>query len=205
MSGIAVGTVVTFGRWIHCDNTWTRTPIDWIVMETDGQVATLISLHGLETKAYDDDRRDVTRETCTLRAWLNGHFLNAAFTDEEQTRLEVMTVAAGVNPECDTDPGPDTLDRVTLPGIDEAERWFASDDERICLATDRALTYNRHVWNAADGRSNECAWWLRSLGDCPRRAGVVSDWGDIISDGWDVNSDEVLVRPVIALRHEWLS
>ena len=56
-------------------------PIEWIVLDTQDGKALLLSKYGLDAVPYNDDNnRAVTRETCTLRTWLNDTFLNAAFT-----------------------------------------------------------------------------------------------------------------------------
>ena len=38
----------------------------------------------LDCQPYNEEYDSVTWETCTLRAWLNGPFLNAAFTRTQQ-------------------------------------------------------------------------------------------------------------------------
>ena len=99
MANITVGSSVEFGRFLQYNGHFSApTPIEWIVLETDGQTATLISKYGLEVRAYHNEQRDVTWETCTLREWLNGAFMNETFTDEEQAQLQMVTVTPDVKP-----------------------------------------------------------------------------------------------------------
>ena len=62
-------------------------PIEWIVLANDSNRAMLISRYGLDMRTYNTNWTNVTWQTCTLRKWLNGDFLNTAFSDEEQARL----------------------------------------------------------------------------------------------------------------------
>lgn len=202
MCTITPGTVVTFGRYIQYDNTYAATPIEWIVLDTDGHTAKLISRYGLEIMTYHDEQSEVSWENCALRTWLNTTFLNEAFSAEEQKQLQDVPVMISIVPESDAGYGRDTREKVSLLTIDEAERYFASDEERKCFPTEKALTYNMWYWNQYDGRGNECPWWLQSSGGSQNCAPVVIENGDILYEGWSVGSKylEVAVRPVIALR-----
>ena len=198
---VTVGSTILFGTYEQ-DNDQSNgaEEIEWIVLDVQDGKALLLSRYGLEAKPYSTESKNATWETCTLRAWLNGPFLNTAFTDEEQARLRTVTVTADENPEYDTDPGGDTQDKVYLLSIDEAERCFASDDERKCYPTEKALTYHAWLLNEDCGGSGECHWWLRSPGDYPGRAALVSDDGSVLPDGWHVSSQDPAVRPVIMLQ-----
>ena len=201
MNEITVGSIIPFGRYLQSNGHFSApTPINWIILETDGQTATLISEYALEVMPYDDIRKNVAWDKCTLRTWLNSTFLNTAFTTEEQAQLQTVTVTVPVDPDFGIEHSEVTLDKVFLLSVDEAEQFFASDDDRKCLPTEQALSYNTWFWNQVDGRSNECHWWLRSSGDSPDCAAAVIDNGDILYEGWHVDSENVAVRPVIVLR-----
>ena len=93
MINLKKSDVIRFGRYQQKnDPAAAAEPIEWIVLETDGKSAKLLSRYGLATKAYDEHCFwPVTWENCTLRAWLNNEFLNTAFTEEEQQRLLLVT------------------------------------------------------------------------------------------------------------------
>lgn len=197
---ITAGTVITFGRYLqHSTRPCAPEPIEWIVLDTDGQTAVLISKYALEEAAYHDEQCYVTWETCTLRAWLNSEFLYEAFTDEEQAQIRTVSVTTCGYAQDDTYITFSTQDKVWLLSAEEAERYFASDEERKCLPTESALSYDTVFWKEVYGEGLECPWWLRSAGDSPDHASVVTDEGIVFPDGWTVSTKDAAVRPVIVL------
>ena len=189
------GGTVLFGRYRQDAPDRVR-PIEWLVLKNDGQAAVLISKYGLEAKPYNTDFTNVTWENCTLRKWLNEDFLNAAFTSGERAKLVSVPVAAQRNPKfSSTDPGKDTQDRVFLLSIDEANRYFASNDARVCLPTRMAKANGVYTDNGG-----ACLWWLRSPGSSADYAADVSSGGYVKYKGYGVSSDREAVRPVIVLR-----
>lgn len=201
MKDIAVGNSITFGCWLqHSTRPCAPTPIEWIVLDTDAQTATLISRNELELMAYHNEQSAVTWETCTLRTWLNGAFLDTAFTAGEQARIRTTDVTTFGYAQDNTDISVNTRDKVWLQSSDEAERCFASDDERKCLPAERTLSYDTWFWNEVCGDGLECPWWLRSAGDSPDTAAIVTDEGLVMPEGWTVSSKDAGVRPVIVVR-----
>lgn len=106
-----------------------------------------------------------------------------------------MTVTADKNPKYDTDPGNDTQDKVFLLSIDEVNRFFASDDARVCMPTKTAVANGAYT-NAAGA----CLWWLRSPGFNTDIAAFVNCGGSVDSIGSNVNGGIEVVRPVVVLR-----
>ena len=191
-----IGNTISFGCYEQDDNTANGSEtIEWIVLANDGHTATLISKYGLDAKPYNTENEGVTWESCTLRKWLNGDFLNAAFNAEEQTRLETVTVTADKNPPYNTNPGNDTQDKVFLLSIAEADRYFGSDDARICKPTKTAVSDGAYT-----GNSGACWWWLRSPGGNTISAASVRDVGFVDNYGYRVYSERAAVRPVVVLR-----
>ena len=90
---IAVGDVITFGRYPQTASGADSTPVKWIVLDIRDNKALLLSKYGLDAVPYNDDNNSaVTWETCTLRTWLNDTFLNAAFTQEEAEAILMTQV-----------------------------------------------------------------------------------------------------------------
>lgn len=134
---------------------------------------------------------NVTWEICTLRKWLNEDFYYSQFNFAEQSRILTTEVAAGTNPKHSTDPGNDTQDKVFLLSIDEVNKYFDSDSDRIC-------TYNRLVYGG-----NHC-WWLRSPGNNSFFAARVKPNGSVDYTGqgnWGMRVGEA-VRPALWLNLE---
>ena len=177
-------------------------PIEWVILETDGKTAKLLSRYGLTAKPYDEDGWwPVTWESCTLRRWLNSEFLRVAFTDEERQRL--------VNVISEAEYGPfrtesnDTLDKVFILNDEEAEKYFITEAERICIPTEKAISEGAYV---GQNRGSGCWWWLRTPSiSMPNFVYVVDTDGSFDDNGFPVNTfgknkdNNITVRPAIVL------
>ena len=158
-------------------------PIEWIVLSEDDGRVLLISRYILDYQPYNTEMTDVTWETCSLRAWLNDDFINAAFDASEQEKILTVTVSTPdyVSPYGVSDGGNDTEDKVFLLSCEEADTLFANDEERAVGDCD---------W-----------WWLRSPGHIHNRASVVLTGGELYPHGHIVsfNNFDHGVRPALWL------
>ena len=195
---VSVGDVLIFGRYEQ-DNDPSNgdEEIEWIVLAKEGDQALVISKYALDCKLYDPSKADVTWETCALREWLNGPFLNA-FSAEERNSILETAVTADQNPSNSTPPGNDVTDRVFLLSVTEVDRYFRSDEARKCTPTAYAIAQG--VWKSssysADG-SFTCWWWLRSPGSLPDHAVLVGGHGTVDIDGRGVFNILGGVRPAM--------
>lgn len=190
-----VGSIVKFGEYEQDNDTSNgKEDIEWLVLAKENSNVLLISKKALDCKSYNTIEMDVTWETCSLRTWLNGHFLNDAFTKEEQAIINTTDVTADENPDYDTDPGNDTKDKVFLLSIEEANKYFGNDSERKCIPTSYVLANENSLKNGNN-------WWaLRTPGQSQNHvAGVVGDGYFSKSGAW-VDNSHTLVRPAI-----WIS
>ena len=182
-----VGSVVTFGAYEQDnDEENGKEPIEWIVLDVQDGKSLVISKYALDCQPYNTEYIAVTWETCSLRTWLNGTFLKKAFSAEEQARIPTVTVTDDKNPVYGTDPGKNTQDRVFLLSIPEAEKYFASDQERQCKPTAYAVGLRALCW-----------WWLRSPGDSSNSAAIVLDEGPAFVGGRRVSIQNCAVRPAL--------
>lgn len=179
-----VGDEVIYGSY-HGD-------IEWRVLDVQDGKALLISKYALDAKPYNETNTAVRWETCTLRQWLNSDFLNEAFSEKEQSSIETATVTADKNPDYYTDPGNDTKDKVFLLSVDEAEKYFSSDDDRACSPTDYAIANGAKV----DDKGS-CWWWLRTKGGLSNTATNITAYRLISNTGMPVIRQDGAVRPVI--------
>ncbi len=190
-----VGSAVTFGSYEQdSDLADGPEPILWRVLAIENGRALLISTKGLDCKPYNDETVDVTWETCTIRKWLNDEFFAAAFDVGEQSIIARTTVTAEDNLAYGTDAGNDTLDRVFLLSISEAERYFDSDIDRMCFPTAYSEDKGCFVNEFYD---DTCWWWLRSPGNDSNVAAGVDGGGSVFESGDHVSAGIVTVRPAL--------
>lgn len=186
---------VKFGTYPQTASGKDKTPIEWLVLEKDGQKALLISRYSLDNKPYHTKSKNVTWETCNLRAWLNGEFLKKAFTEKEQEAILTTTVDNskrqgyglwGRNGE------KDTQDKVFLLSyteaviyLDLAEPNESSVRARVSptqYAIKKGAYYDDFMKSKTVDGDYAGRWWLRSPGSQPKEAayvfytGCVSYW-----------------------------
>ena len=195
----AVGNYVIFGNYPQTNDVNDNSPIEWLVLESDGETALLISRYALDCKPYNERYEATTWETCTLRGWLNSEFFNKAFSTEEKQYILQSDVSADKNPEYSTNPGNATKDNVFLLSIVEANKYFKSDDARKCAPTDYAIQQGAYASDSykVEGR-RACWWWLRSPGYYSNIAALVLTDGSINYGSVDLSSDAV--RPCVRVR-----
>ena len=189
-----VGDTVYFGTYEQDNDTSNGAEnIEWQVLAKENNKVLVISKYALDCQQYNTSSyTDVTWETCTLRTWLNGTFLNSAFSSSEQSAIAETTVTADKNPKYDTDPGNATTDKVFLLSIDEAEKYFSSDSARVCLPTAYAVANG-----AYESDSGNCWWWLRSPGFLQHNAAHVRNDGSVGCHGGNVDRGDDAVRPAL--------
>lgn len=145
---IAAGDYITFGSYeqdLNEDNK--KEEIEWRVLSVDDDQVLLISDKILyitkfskaitgkgplenPSEAYPD------WESSGIRKWLNEDFLKDMFSDEEQKMLVPRKTAGSSSDIAGEDPA--QTDKVFFLSMEEAESYFASDQERCALATDYA-------------------------------------------------------------------
>lgn len=199
----AVGDHVFFGAYEQDNNTSNgKEDIAWLVLAKENNRILVISDKALDCQPYNTLDANVTWETCSLRKWLNGTFLNAAFGSTEQAMIADTSVSADKNPKCSTDPGNATTDKVFLLSINEVNQYFGSDEAQKCVPTayaiaNGAMTSDIFSKDTKDGAAT-CSWWLRSPGRDQLRAAYISYFGGGGFDsGSPVSNDIACVRPAL--------
>ncbi len=200
IKNIKVGDTYTFGAYEQDNSTSNgKEAIEWTVLDKDGMSLLLISKQALDCQQYNTSYTDVTWESCSLRKWMNGTFLNKAFNAEEQAQIQNTTVSADKNPEYNTNPGNATTDKVFLLSINEVEKYFNSDEARKCAPTAYAKAqgaYTSDSYKTASGAAT-CWWWLRSPGDYQSYAALVRSGGSVNYYGLSVSAGSDAVRPAL--------
>ncbi len=191
---VKVGGYITFGHFEQDNNTRNgKEPIEWLVLDVRGNQALVISKYGLDAQRYNSSTESVTWETCSLRKWLNGEFLNNAFTAGEQKaiiRTKVDNGAGQGYSEWKTDGGNNTEDRIFLLSYAEAWRYFSSDSARQCRPTRYAEGRGAYTYSSAN-----YWWWLRSPGPSSSLACIVRGGG--AHHYFNVDNSSGCVRPAL--------
>ena len=193
-------------------------PVKWRVLSNASGQLFLLSDQNLDVFQYHTDSESVTWEKSTMRSWLNGYgaaqntgsdngidytddnFIDTAFSDGEQGAIVDTTVVNDDNPDYNTEGGENTNDKIFLLSVDEARNssYFADDNSRkgtntAYVADGGKIDGNMFGVGAAD------YWWLRSPGDdADYAAGVIID-GGVYSNGFNVYSASIAVRPAFNL------
>lgn len=171
----------------------------WRVLDVQNGKALLLAEEILEKRPYHSPGGSVTWETCGLRGYLNGEFLQT-FNGPEQSRI-VQTVNANKdNPWYGTQGGNRTADRVFLLSIEEVVKYFGDSDKlwrqsenEYCIDDryndERKANYGSKAW----------WWWLRSPGSSGYDAADVDLDGSLSLYGRSVRGFEGGVRPALWL------
>jgi len=194
------GSYVGFGTYEQgITNSEKSEPIVWRILTVENGRALIVSEYGLATRMYHyndvkapsegadwrewqayreamDNPPPISWDTSTLKTFLNGEFKTAAFAQ----------------PELDLIDGD-----VFCLSIEEANRFFKSDDDRKCYPTTRIAEKNK-----ISMRSSADNWWLRNETGV-KSAAFVSNSGSIVATGDKMPSSATeghLVRPAIWVR-----
>lgn len=203
---VAVGDVITFGRYPQTAEGTDETPIEWIVLDVQDGKALLLSKYGLDKVPYNKKSSANTWEQCTLRTWLNGEFLSQAFNPEEQAAIRLTDVDNSPSQGYSgwsTDGGNNTQDQVFLLSYAEANRYLGvtydySNNTKSRVAP-TAYAIAQGAWTSDSGQTADGEpagdWWLRSPGNIQDCAANVNYVGSLDFDF--AYSDYDVVRPAL--------
>ncbi|MBQ6380336.1 MAG: hypothetical protein IJJ41_01870 [Clostridia bacterium] len=192
-----VGDIVYFGSYEQDNSTANgEEVISWKVLAKADTKLLLISEYALDAGAFHNKQEPVTWASCSLRKWLNTHFLDTAFTEQQTQKILRTHHKADPNPKYPTNPGKDTADKIFLLSIPEVEQYLKEDIDKRCVATSYAMKQGAAT-KSVDGR-RVCWWWLRTVGGEQDYAtfvgfdGVPFDYGSTVN-----NYDSSAIRPAM--------
>ena len=201
------GPTVLFGSYDQ-DNDLSNgnEKIEWIVLDERDGKSLLLSKYSLDSQLYGRDYfGDTTWADSSIREWLNGSFLDRAFSDREKEQIATTYVkndsvqGYGLY---NTIGGEDTEDQVFLLSYHEVFDLYLPDETaRQCAPTDTAIECGARASDMCyfEGRGT-WAWWLRSPGDSQYCAAVVKYDGSIGSES--ATAGHIAVRPAIWVNSE---
>ena len=206
---VSVGDTITFGRYPQASSGTEKSPIEWMVLDMRGNRALLLSKYGLDAKPYHTKLVSITWEECSLREWLNGPFLNAAFTADEQSgivRTEVDNGKSQGYSGFGTKGGADTRDLIFLLSYAEANEylgvgWDNTGNKKGRVAPTayaKAAGASVKAENKTTEGKSAGWWWLRSPGSKQSHAIYVNTGGCIrYNRSGYVTHDSGCVRPAL--------
>ena len=202
------GDIITFGTYEQDNNTGNGAePIEWLVLDNQGDRMLVISRYGLDSQEYNERRTSVTWETCGLRSWLNSEFYNTAFSDSEKALIRTTTLSNPDNAKYNTSGGNATNDNVFCLSIDEAKAYFGADSKdsngntinkaRATKPTAYAVAMGAWTSSSTEWYGGNCEWWLRSPGVDQGYAAGVGYYGNVFEYGFRVYYVTYAVRPAL--------
>ena len=206
-----LGNVVTFGTYQQTNSGNDKTPIEWIVLDVQDGKSLLLSKYGLDAQPYNQGLVDITWEKCTLRSWLNGAFMNKAFTAEEQAGIVLTSVGNSSRQgsgRWNTNGGNNTQDKIFLLSYAEANKYlgvtYGNSSNTKSRAAPTAYAIKQGVYTNSNYKTTNGAaagwWWLRSPGNNQNYATYVGSDGSLYDR--NVNFDNAVVRPAMWINLE---
>lgn len=189
---IKVGDIIKFGKFEDC-------PIEWDVLETDGDTAILISHEVLCNEVFNKECVDTNWRDSYIREWLNGTFYDG-FTDKEKGRI--LTVVN--NNSCESEyykqyTEIECKENSNVCGETEDKVYLLSWDE-FFLYYNPVISENYkplapNATGLKDGHYGN-SWWLRSNGLSGKSAMDIECDGILDDISVDIYNG---VRPVIKI------
>lgn len=143
-------------------------PIQWRWLGTkDGGKPMYVSEKCLDLQSYDlghhsyDDRNNSYKNS-SIRKWLNGDFLDKAFSDDSLiATTEVDNSAASTGEDANPYVCENTNDRIFLLSWQEMlnEDYFADNESRICYGTEYYGTGAQRFWTRSPGSFYSYITW----------------------------------------------
>lgn len=194
-SNYEIGDIVTYGNYeqdgFYSDGEET---IEWIVIARDrDNHALLLSRYCLDALPYNEDGGDVTWEDSSIRAWLNGEFLESAFGGDPNGFI-CTAECKTKDGRSGTDGGENTTDRIFLLAVDEVTQYFTKESSRRAPVTEYAKEQGAEYDKNGNGW-----WWLRTPGKTQDMAAGVHTAGGVNYDGRDVDRTDLCIRPALWL------
>lgn len=161
---VSVGDYITLGKYEQDNDKKETEDIEWLVLDIQDSKALVISRYALDCMPYNDTLDEVTWESCSLRKYLNGEFVAAAFTDEEDEMILPTLNTNEGNSEFDTQGGKDTNDKVFLLSEKEFNKYFV-DNEIPFFCSPTAYAESQGSYRDDGTYALDAAlWWLRTPG-----------------------------------------
>lgn len=151
----------------------------WLVIDKQGDSLLLLSVEGVEKRAFQYAMARVYWKDSDLRYWLNDTYLFEAFSEAERNCIKDSDIN---NVDIYDGKVANTRDRLFLLSVDEVEHYLVNEKDRVCVSID----------------GETVSWWLRNPGHTSDYVKVVQIDGLVDHYGVYTNSDTLpMVRPAM--------
>ena len=198
MTGFDPDTTQSFGRFRQGTQNEVQS-ISWRILDVYGEKALLITEKLINCMEFNDNLVDCTWEMCSLRRWLNGAFFDTAFNREEKERIQaVINNNISGNMKFGVKGSRNTQDKVFILSIEEAEKYFSDDNDRVAAVTAYVKRRGGSFSEKYEINGEKPGWWwLRSPGSRSNCSARVDFFGRVDQLGCLVTNSTVSVRPAI--------
>ena len=167
-SAVDYGDVYVFGRFEQDGNKENGPEeLEWIVMDNGEDGMLLLCRYVILPMRYNEEYVDVTWESSSHRAWLNGRFMEEAFSEEEKEMILTVVNENPGNMTYDTAGGDPTEDKVFIFSSDEAGAYLYTDEQKFVNGSAEPTRYAKElgiVLSQKEGYEGRVTWWLRTPG-----------------------------------------
>ncbi len=194
LSSLLVGDIISFGAYAVDENSpknnWPA--IQWIVIETDGDTAQLLSKNGLRYMPYESESEQATIWLdSSIRKWLNEDFYETALGKAPFILLVDLYTDSPSFPKEKRK----STDYVYLLREEDVDKLLSPED-RVCVPTIDAIS----SFNGRELHMDGDAWYLREEGRTSYNFVATVDRDGTFTDGGSTNNGGgILIRPCITI------
>ena len=170
--------IIKLGKWelpVHFYGSGEKQDIEWEVLKysADKKSALVISRYIVGHRAYEDNSKEATWESCSLRKWLNETFFKKAFTKAERALIKTTAVADPANTRYKTKGGNKTKDKLFIMSEKEYKKYYGQTGKNDS-------SYDALGFYTTSGKTDDL--WLRTPGENRGKA-VTHDSAGVYRDG----------------------
>lgn len=201
---------LSFGIYEQDGNPETQNEsIDWIVLEEKDDRALIMSKKTIISISYHNESGNITWDQSLLRLYLNDIFFKENFNDEEKSMILSTNINNSTRNAFGYYNGSNTIDKVFVLNIDEYEKYFENDEERISEGTPYCKSLGLQISSSLPISDvpieNGTFYWTRDVGYHEADAACINWNGEINIYGYDCKSDGMGARPCMWVKKEAIS
>ncbi len=191
----ANGETITYGKTYY----FKVEPIRWRIITTDDSTAFLICDSAIANIPYDNDSNNYSDSS--IRQWLNGEFINAAFDVEAQKLIKTTEVDNSITSSTGNGSSytlENTYDKIFVPSSRDVTNYLWGFDSNLG-AKDPARQIEASDYARAEGcfvSRDLCFWWLRHPVDSSY-VNIIAIEGSLAGSTYHVSSEVVCVVPAM--------